>query len=276
MIREIVYVNSRGDAVTFGGDKSPWRFGAGDIFNLEQQYNSVGGVITSFTRPTQDRSLRVFMRSGTLAERNRFEDVLSYDSRVVQHGTLYAGASHLKCYANNIEEADWHYFDGMLTADITFAIDKPSWVRAHSTTLSTTNIIETGGHNFPHNFPHNFKYSADTSTILTNPFMLPAHCDIVFPGPCVWPYVIIGGNRHQVKASAEKGQLIIVKGFDMPRDIVLRSVDGIERSIFAQGVREPGAQIFGEIPVGDSVAAWSGSYNIEVTMYEERKSPWWT
>ncbi len=37
---------------------------------------------------------------------------------------------------------------------------------------------------------------------------------------------------------------------------------------------EDGARPFAEIPVGRSVASWSGSYNVEVVMYEERCSPW--
>lgn len=276
MIRKLRYVNSRGDEIVFGGKKAPWRFGATDIFNLSSEYSSTGGAITSFSRKIQDRSLLVFMRSGTLAERNRLADVLGYDKSVCQHGTLYAGGSYLKCYAKDVEEADWHYMDGMLTADLTFAIDRPSWIRAESVTLSALKGDAIGGLNYPHDYPHDYLRSADTSTLLRNPFMLPASCDIVFPGPCTEPYVIIGGNRHQVKASADKGQLIIVKGFEQPKDILIRSAAGAERSIFAQGVRDEGAQVFGKIPVGDSVASWSGSYNIEVTMYEERATPWWT
>ena len=105
--------------------------------------------------------------------------------------------------------------------------------------------------------------------------MLPCACDIAFAGPCVQPYVIIGGNRYQVRSTVEAGQLLLVRGYG-GKDIAIRHSDGTERSAFAQGVREPGANIFAEVPVGDSVASWSGSYNVSVTLYEERTTPWWT
>lgn len=276
MIREIRYENSRGDSITFGGDHGPWRFGATDIFSLEQSYKSIGNTITSFNRGIQKRTLQVFMRSGTLEERNRFESILIYDSRVCEHGTLYAGDSYLKCYCLDVEKTDWHYFDGMLTATLTFVIDMPAWVRKATATLVQTSDTTAGGLDYPHDYPHDYLYSAGTTSLVMNPFLLPASCDIVFPGPCVSPYVIIGGNKHQVDATAEKGQLIIVRGFGKVPSIVLRSANGAERDIFARGIRDKDGHIFAKIPPGENVASWAGGYNIEISMYEEALSPWWT
>lgn len=277
MIRELKYVNSKGDEIIFGGDHSKWRFGETDIFDLSLSYTSIAGRIISFSPGIRTASLRVFIRSGELSDRNHFEDVLAYDTKVVEPGTLYAGGSYLKCYRKDVKPLDWHYFDGMYSADLGFVIEADSlWVRKASYTLMQSTEERVGGLDYPHDYPHDYGYSAGTSMILTNPFQSPARCDITFPGPCVDPYVIIGGNRYQVEGSADKGQLIIVKGFARKKDIILRSIDGVERSIFNQGVREKNAHIFQTVPTGDNVAAWAGVFNITVDLYEERYSPWWT
>lgn len=281
MIRTLSYVNSLGMSVEFGGDrpKRPWMFGDTDIFDIDLDYETVGGTIVSFSPGIRRMSLEVFMRSGTREERNRFVDVVSYDTRVGVPGTLLAGESSMRCYIQRAQMADWQYFDGMLFSELTVTSDRACWLRKHSMTLAKREGLEVGGLNYPYTYRHNYKYSTGTSVMLDNPFMLPAKCDIAFPGPCTDPYVIIAGNRYQVRTSAKKGQLVIVRGYPVDgarKQIVFRDVNGIERSILSDGVREPGAQIFAEVPVGQSLASWSGSYNVAIDLYEERLSPWWT
>ena len=278
MIHEMRYVNSRGDEIAFGGDRGVWRFGDTDLFDISAKHEEVGGVIVGFDAGITNSTLSVFMRSGTVDERNRLIDVISYDRRVMSPGRLYAGESYLECYISGHALTDWQWFDGMLNADLEVTSDHPAWIRSVPQTLYTVDELEYGGHNYPYDYPHNYLYSAGTSMNITNPFMLPAACDIVFPGPCVNPYVIIAGNRYQVNVSADKGQLIIVKGFGKPgkKGIFLRSATGQDRKIFAAGVREPNAQIYAQIPVGTHIASWTGRMNIEVIMYEERSSPWQT
>uniref|UniRef100_UPI003AF6394F hypothetical protein n=1 Tax=Adlercreutzia equolifaciens TaxID=446660 RepID=UPI003AF6394F len=60
MIRELRYVNSRGDEIAFGGDSGPWHFGQLDIFDTEQAYRSTGGRVTSFGQEIRELSLAVF------------------------------------------------------------------------------------------------------------------------------------------------------------------------------------------------------------------------
>lgn len=276
MIHQMRYVNSRGDEIVFGGDQGRWRFGDTNLFDMSSKYEEVGGVIVGFDEGITTSTLSVFMRNGTVNDRNKFIDVISYDRRVMSPGRLYVGDGYLECYISGHALTNWQYFDGMLNAELEVTSDHPAWTRRVSQTLYTMDELEYGGHNYPYAYPHNYLYSAGTSMNITNPFMLPAACDIVFPGPCVNPYVIIAGNRYQVNVSADKGQLVIVKGFGKQgkRDILLRSATGSDRSVFSNGVREPNAQIFAEIPIGTHVATWTGRMNIELSMYEERSSPW--
>lgn len=277
MIRKLVYENSRGESVVFGGE-SGWHFRDTDIFNLAQTYSAVGGKIVGFERGVSEFSLMSYMRRGSDAERDRFINIVSYDSRVGVPGRLYAGASYMECYVMGYELANWHIFDYWMDVDLKIVSDHPAWVAKAEANLVPERREEVAGLNYPHGYPHNYGYDSGNSNIITNPFQLPAKADIYFAGPCVQPYVIIAGNRYQVRATAENGELIVIRGFEQrgaKQGVFLRGRDGTERAIFAQGVREPGAMCFAEIPVGQHSASWGGNFPIAVEMYEERNTPLW-
>lgn len=273
MIDELRYVNSLGDEVSFGGAPSAWGFGETDLLDASLDYASVGGVITSFSAGIQQRALRVLVDGADHDARRRVVDVLGVDARRCEPGTLHAGGCYMRCYASGIALADWHYFDGYAALDVTLTAERPYWVRETSHTLTVLDEPE-GGLDYPHGYAYDYTYSTGTTAVIDNPSPLPSPCDIVFPGPCSNPFVIIAGNRYQVMASAEKGELIIVRGYGRRKDIVLRSSSGSEQSIFAAGVREGRAHVFAEVPAGESVASWDGVNNVGVTLYEERMTPW--
>lgn len=279
MIRTLRYVNSLGEEVSFGGDPEPggaeWHFGETDIFNVSLEYESVGDSITSFHSGVREFSLTAYMARGTVSERNRLVDVVAYDTRTMSKGRLYAGGSYMECWVTAVEVSRWHYDDSFAAYDLTVVTDDAVWVREQAVQLTQRTSEPTGGLNYPHDHPFNYLMPGTSNTSITNSFMLPAKCDLSFAGPCVSPYVIIGGNRYQVNATAEKGQLIVVRGRGA-KDIVLKDPDGAETSIFSKGVREDGAHVFAEVPIGESLVSWPGTPAIEVRMYEERSTPWWT
>lgn len=283
MIREVKYVNSLGQSVTFGGESEAesnrqngieWHFGETDLFNISLDYESVGDSITAFTTGIREFALSAFLANGSIDERNRFVDVISYDTYTGNKGRLYAGDSYMDCWISSYEISRYHYHDYFAVYDLTIVTDAPVWVRVNTVTLTQGNSTPIGGLNYPHNYPHNYLKDNSTNSELNNTFQLPAKCDISFAGPCVSPYVIIGGNRYQVNETAEKGQLIIIRGYGT-KEIVIKDISGVESSVFSSGVREEGAMVFAEIPVGKNIVSWPGNTNIEVKMYEERRAPWW-
>ena len=270
MIETIRYVNSIGEKIAFG--EGCWHYGKTDIFDTSCAHRSIGGRITGFERDIREMSLTVEL-DGPEKERGRLADVTAYDVLTGNPGALWANGCSMRCWIPGIAVSDWHQLDDMLTADLTVVSDRPVWVRRASATLESRSGLSAGGLNYPHSYPHNYLYSSGASSALENPFRLPAKCDIYIPGPCTDPYVIIAGNRYQVRGSVERGQLLVIRGFG-ERGVFVRHSDGTERSVFDRRVTGEGCRPFAEVPPGRSVASWSGAYNVEVVMYEERTSPW--
>lgn len=266
----IAYENSLGERIAFG--EGCWHYADTDVFDTSQAHRSIGGRITGFDRGIAEMSMKVWL-DGPEEERRRLADVTSYDVRTGRPGTLWANGCRMSCWIPGIAPKDWYQLEDMYCAELTVVSDDPVWVRTASVTLEARADLEIGGLDYPHDYPHDYLYSSGTSVVIENPFRLPAKCDIYIPGPCTDPYVIIAGNRYQVRGSVDKGQLLVIRGYG-DREIVARSSDGTERSLFDRRVTEEGARPFAEVPVGRNVASWSGSYNVEVVMYEERTSPW--
>lgn len=275
MIKKMSYTNSAGETVEFGGTSSPWRYGVTDVFDLSQEYSTTANKITSFTPGIRELSLQVILLAGSVDERNRFASVIEYDTRALVPGTLRAGSSYMRCYVKSYALSSFQTDDSLAVYDLVLISDSPIWVRKHKIELTTQEVEAYGGLDYPHDYPHNYLNPASSSAELANPFALPCKCDIAFAGPCVNPYIIIAGNRYQVMDTAEKGQLIIVRGFGK-KDVVRKDRSGSEISVFSKRVADSGAYIFEEVPPGKSIAAWSGTYPIEVTLYEEALTPWWT
>ena len=270
MIGTIRYVNSIGEEIVFG--EGFWHYGKTDIFDTSCAHRSIGGRITGFERDIREMSLTGEL-AGPEEERRRLADVTSYDVRTGRPGTLWANGCSMRCWIPGAAISDWYQLEDRLTAELTVVSDDPVWVRSASVTLTARTDLEYGGLDYPHDYPHDYKSSAANSMAIVNPFRLPAKCDIYIPGPCRDPYVIIAGNRYQVRTEVQEGQLLVIRGYG-DREIAVRHSDGTERNAFAERVTDDDARPFAEIPVGRHTASWSGSYNVEVVMYEERTSPW--
>lgn len=279
MIIDITYTNSRGEQVCFGTNrpdkKTVYHFTDTDLFNLKMGYRSIGDTITSMKKEIRQFSISAVMAEGTLEERDRFIDVVAYDLAVNQKGRIQVGNTYMECWINAVEASEWHVTDGHMAFDCTIITDTPVWVRTHIIELMPVLQEDVDGLNYPYDYPHNYNGSSMASWPFKNPFPTPAKCDIVFSGPCVKPYVIIGDNRYEVDENAENGELILIKGYGK-KGIYRRSRTGTLRDIFSKGLRQKGASVFAEIPVGKTNAYWNGAYSITITLYEERFTPCWT
>ena len=103
---------------------------------------------------------------------------------------------------------------------------------------------------------------------------------LVLYGPCVNPYVIVGGNRYAVNRTIAEGERIEVDG--RYKTIVQVLADGTRVSRFADGVRTGGegggSYIFERLPVSPYPIAvsWDNSFGFDLCWYEEEGEPPWS
>ncbi|MBB3171806.1 hypothetical protein [Parvibacter caecicola] len=269
------YVGSNGDEVVFWGRKAPFQYGRSNLFDLDQEYRSTGGRITGISRSIREIGLTVFMRGGSLAERDRFLDIISYDARELKPGKLWVGQSYISCFFLSYEVSEALKYESQAVYECTLVTDQPYWVRSKRYTLTGGSGEIAGTLDYPRDYPYDYVRHSDNMDQIANPFPTAAKVNIAFAGPATEPYLRIGQNRYQVHRSVERGQLLLVRGFGPKQEIVIRHSDGTETSALSDGERSAGAYIFATVPPGRHTAAWGGNNAIEVELFEERSAPAW-
>ena len=130
---------------------------------------------------------------------------------------------------------------------------------------------------YPHDYPHDLAGTALTSSIEPS-VLTPSDVYIVFYGPAVNPYIIVGSNKYQVNVTVPSGGYLIVDG--RAKTILMTLADGTVQDKFAYGVRGNGAgggtYIFEQIPAGVSSVAYAGSFGFDLGWYEEEGEPPWS
>lgn len=165
---------------------------------------------------------------------------------------------------------------GWLSVELTIALLDGAWWRR----VVKTFMMDTSGGgeylDYPHDYP--FDYQVSTSAIITPSVLMPSDVYLVFYGPAVNPYIIVGGNRYQVNVSVPAGGYLVVDGRD--KTIMLTLADGTVQNVFSSGVRGSGAgggsYIFEQIPAGTNEVTYDGSFGFDLGWYEEEGEPPWS
>lgn len=269
----MTYTNCAGESIDFAPG-STWGYGKTNLRDWEWDYDTAGGAASGFRRGPRDFTVDVFMRGGSAAERDRACDVLDRDVREGTPGVLSAGGSSMRCYAVAFSKDRWWHDGSRMRAEITFHADEPVWVRERTVSVPRDSGQRIGsGLDFPIAYPYDYSRE-DRASRIESPFPSPCRFRMTVYGPAENPYVIIAGNRHQVNASVPDGGLLIIDS--AAGTITLRGRSGDESSVFASGVRAPGARVFAPLPGGASSLSWPGDFGFDVTFIEERSEPAWT
>lgn len=129
---------------------------------------------------------------------------------------------------------------------------------------------ETGA-SYPHDYPFNYG-SSTTAKVIVNPGFVASNFRLAVDGPCINPAVTIGGNLYQVNVTVASGEYLKIDS--SAKTVTLYGSSGTQTNVFNSRNRE--AYIFEKIPAGTNAVVWSGDFNFEITLLEERSEPQWT
>lgn len=131
----------------------------------------------------------------------------------------------------------------------------------------------------PTDFPADLGPSLPTSDVTVDCTVRP-NVRLVLYGPCVNPYVIVGGNRYAVDVTLSEGERVEVDGRD--KTITKVTADGTCINCFGKGVRTGGegggSYVFERLPVSQwpISVSWDNSFGLDLAWYEEEGEPPWS
>lgn len=248
---------ARGPSLDVGGDLR------GHAWEYELGTNSLRSAV-SIAREAE------FVLTAPFADADELLAVFAADVEAATPGRMVAGGWSQRAFVVASQPAD--VYRGEVALTMTALLLDGWWWREQSRTFPRG--ISAGGIDLPTD--HDYDLGHDSGrAVLENSGLVPAPVRITYWGPCVDPYVIIGGNRYQVDASVSTGSTLVIDAMDAAKTVTLYDAAGNGSNAFSGVVREDGAMAFLPLPVGSNEVRWSGLFMFRVDWRERRvTSPW--
>lgn len=214
---------------------------------------------------TYKTKLSVF---GSLAERKQFLNLLhaafEHDIVTLTPGRITHGAYYIECY---ITAVDTYYEAPFTQNELTIYCPFPFWRRDNNFSLTAREETETYEYlDFPYDFAFDYKGTLSGYAMITNPAVKEAEWKLEIHGAVNNPVVVIGGRKIAVNATVGAGETLVISSRD-------KTVMMGETNLFNSRVKTK--DFFDPLPSGEHSVIWSGLYNMDLTVYEERSEPLW-
>lgn len=269
----LTYTNHRGESIGIGGSGIRHLMET-DAFDHAWGWEAVGSGIVTGIRP-REILLPIGMLGGTLAERTRSFGVLEADAASGRLGELSFNGYILRCCPVASALGAWWFEDGIEERGVTMVAPVPLWCRE--------TVHEFPAIAAPSDVWLDFEYDLPIDTMRSGigrsmavASIGPARWKWVVYGPAVDPYVIIGGNRHEVDVTVPAGSRLELD--TRSRTIMVISRSGGRESVFGNRLRGgagSGTYAFEPLPRGLIGISADDALSFDIVVYDERMEPAW-
>lgn len=230
---------------------------------INQQY---GTNVFRFDKAAQTykTKLTVF---GSLQERKQFLNLLhaafEHDIITMTPGRLTHGMYYIECFIISVST---YYVNPWTNNDLSIYCPYPFWRRDIDYSLTTADAGNYEYLDYPYDFPFDYMATLPGYSMVTNPGVKPADWTLKIKGYAVNPVVVIGGRSIGVNAVIGSGETLVISSRD-------KTVTKGDANLFNARVKTN--DFFDPLPAGEQSVLWSGLFDIDMTVYEERSEPLW-
>ena len=276
-MKEIYYVNSNNERIDLL--ESPYMLQTGELFDSSWSYESkdrIGGgaKITSIRKKLEERSLTLsIVNYGPDSYEqavDHLHEILDIDVLNQTHGRLYVGEMYIECYVIASKKSEWEYDAEYMDVELTVVLENPMWIGENTYTFHSYGISSSNNKRYTRKYPYRYANGLSSNYII-NPHFADANFQLIIYGPVVNPQVTIGSVPYLVNIILEEGEYLIV---DSRSETVTKVMNKGER-INAFHNRQKGRKFFQKIPPGRQLIAWTGKFDFDLIIFEERGEPRW-
>lgn len=235
---------------------------------IKQQY---GANVYRF-----DRDVKVYTTTmsvfGSDAERRTFLNLLhaafDHDIVTMTPGRITHGEYYIECF---ITESSTYYDDPWTQNVLKIYCPYPFWRRDIGYNLQAAEAEEYEYLDFPYDFEYDYMATLPGFAMITNPGVKAADWELRIKGYVYNPLVVIGGMSVGVSAIIGTGEQLIISSKN--KTVVKITANGVEVNLFNYRLKY--SSIFEPLPSGELPVMWSGAFDIDLTVFEERSEPLW-
>lgn len=230
---------------------------------ITQQY---GTSVYRFDKAAQTykTTMSVF---GSLVERRQFLNLLhaafEHDIFTLTPGRITHGMYYIDCF---ITASNTYYTKPWTNNDLSIYCPSPFWKRDVDYSLTAADAGSYEYLDFPFDYPYDYQATLPGYAMFTNPGVKPADWKIRIKGYAVNPVIVIGDRSIGVNAVIGAGEELVISSRD-------KTVTKGGANLFNARVKTP--DFFDPFTSGEHTVIWSGLFDVDLTIYEERSEPLW-
>ena len=276
-MKDIYYVNSNNEKIDLL--EPPYMLQTGELFGYKWNYESKqrlggGGKITNIRKDLEERTLTLSIVNYGV---ENYEEAIDYlheitDIDVLKKtpGRLYVGGMYLNCYVTASEKSEWEPEAGYIDVSLTLAVEYPMWVGENPYTFHSFGVSSTDNKRYPGRYPYRYANGMN-STYIINPHFTNSNFELIIYGPAVNPMVAIGGVPYLVNVILEEDEYLAIDS--RSRTIIKATKNGERENLYHN--RQKGRNFFRKISPGRQSISWTGKFDFDLIIYEERGEPKW-
>ena len=267
MLDKLIYISSANREIHFG--EGNILINTNQMRDYEWKYQQSYKRITSFEKEVVARKLSVLLFGNNVKQiANEIFEIIEYDVLNKQYGKLYSGDYYMSGYFVASSKPSYTA-DGIMKLTLTFATDKPYWIKETAYIYRPDAIVEVGL-DYPYDYPYDFLPSIGTIDIV-NPSFAPQDIRIIIYGACENPTVLIDSHAYSLTTTLLDDEYAIIDTAEK----TIRKVASNGEVINIFNSRDRTSYIFEKIPVGTHTIGVTPETNVDLTIVEERGEPQW-
>lgn len=216
---------------------------------------------------TYTAQLSVF---GTMDEKKTFLNLLhaafDHDIYNMTPGKIVHGEYEIECY---ITMSSTYYDNPYIYNDLTIYCPYPAWKREIKTELREADEIIYPFLGYPHGYNYDYKGVLPGYAQVINTAEAPAQYKLVIYGAVTNPLVMVDDIAIGVNATIGANERVEISSIDK----TVISYGSVKKNLFNQRVKT--SSLFNRIAPGEHTILWSGNFNADLILYEERSEPLW-
>lgn len=270
---DIYYVNHLNERIDLDSDNIILQYQ--ELYNYSWDTETANEKITGFYRSSVTIPVTVAVTAETKEEYNdileEFYAVISKDIISTVPGRLYIGKQYLECYISGDLKTDAFMGVPIQVKNLTIVTDQPSWITENAYTFHSYGVSSSNNKRYPGKYPYRYANGMN-NTYIQNPHFYEANFTLMIYGPVTNPLVGIGGNSYLVNIVLEAEERLEIDS----RAETVTKVTASGEKVNAFHNRAKGTTFFKKIPPGRQAVTWTGKFDWDLTIYEERSEPKWS
>ena len=240
----------------------------------ETSKRKIGEIVQGFEKDAAEYEITFTVR-GALEDRKTFldemQDAFETDVLLERPGRIYFGDYYIDGFVTSSETKTSDIAVYYSQNKVKLYCPRPIWTKENPYTFYSYGASSSDNKRYPGRYP--FRYANGmNNTHVQNPHFTDANFTLVIYGPVVNPQVIIGDKSYLVNIVLEQGERLEIDS--RTRTVTKISKNGEQVNTFHN--REKGKKFFKKIPPGRQKVVWSGKFDWDLVIYEERSEPRWS